>query len=236
MAAVYGNTPWDNKRELKKYGFLAAVVSVTMVAVMMFYAEDRGAELWTALFLTAGCVGFIGLICLRSNPMLWQQWFKKDTYLKQVAVEKQAVESLSTLPGNTFVFNHFIFELFRVEHLVLSDRGIFVLYKINHPGELTVDGNQLIAGTRSLESAISNIWRVCHLINIVIRKTFKVEMMPTPVFLVPKHNGMIDGFDGISIMDLSQFHDVFNALKPDSVDSRFLQGLAGTVRTRYIAG
>ncbi len=235
MATVYGNSPWQNKRELKKYIFLATVVSITMVSVMMIFSEDRASEVGTALFLAICCVAFLGLIFLRSNSMVWQQLFKKEAFKEHVVRETQVSDSLSTLGGHTYLFNHFIFELFRVEHLVLSERGVFVIQKIKPSGPFKIEGNRLYSGDKTLESATSNIWRVCHLINIVIRKTFKAELMPTPVFLVSELESNIESFDGISIMDLSQFHHLFESLNAGSVDSKILESFAALIKSRYLS-
>ncbi len=44
-------------------------------------------------------------------------------------MKKLVIDELSKLDDNYFIINDFSFELFHVEHLVVSDKGMFVVSK-----------------------------------------------------------------------------------------------------------
>lgn len=235
MATIEGNHIWEYKQELKKYAFLAVVVSITMSSVMIFYSNNIASELGTVVVLTLCCAGFIGLICFRSNPMIWKRYFQKELFASAVKRETEVTESLAALDENTFVFNNFIFELFRIEHLVISSQGLFIIHKLSNDNALHVTNNSLFAGNHSLESDTSNLWRACHLINIVLKKTFKEEILPTPILLTSNEAEPMKKFDGISIMNLAEFHQRMNKSKTEPINPVLIKSFAGMVKNRYLS-
>ena len=83
-----------------------------------------------------------------------------------------------SLDDNYFIFHDMTFELFHIENLVISTRGIFVVAKIREKEPLHVENDVLYAGDTPLDTLTGNVWRICHLINIVYKKTYKEEIMP----------------------------------------------------------
>ena len=233
MAYVFGYPKQKPlKQDLITLGILLAVPAV--VISMMF---DASGDLATEL-ATAGSVGGALMLLLlfayaRMNPKSLQRVFKPQAYQRSLARDKAVVDNLAALDDTHFVFNDIIFELFGVEHMVVSEGGIRVIGKVASEDGLRVDNNTLFAGDKSLETLTGNTWRVCHLVNIVLKKWFEVYYMPQPVLVTPrKDQSKIRDFDGIAIVSSDELPGLFSnggqALKPEAAT-----GFAKFVKERY---
>lgn len=234
MAKVLGKLEKKGlKQDLVPLGILLAVPFV--VVSMMF---DSSNETITEL-MTVGTVGAVLTLLLvfvyaRINPRSFQRIFQPAAYERCLSMDKIVGSSLEQLDDNYHVFNNFIFELCGVEHLVVSKRGIFVIAKVTREGELRVKDNVLFAGDNPLETLTGNTWRICHLVNIILKKWFKIDYMPQPV-LVSFNNkpSTVCDYDRMAIVAPTELNALIQE-RCREIEPEIAYGFATFVRERYV--
>ncbi len=201
------------------------LVFVTVIGIILYFSEGWMEDIRTmAAILTVMAVFIIGG-SIKANPMAWKSVFKRPEFQKLLRLDRMVADELAKLDDDHFVIHDFRFELFHVENLVISPRGIFVVHKIPHGGPLAVKDDMLYAGDRCLEKNTSNLWRICHLVHIVFRKGYREDCMPEPILVLPESASVeLDAFKGISIVGLEGLReriarDGRKALGPDLVRS-----------------
>lgn len=233
MAHVFGYPERKPlKQDLITLGILLAV-PVVVFSMMFDGSGDLAAELATAGSVGGALTILLGFAYARLNPKSVQRVFRPKAFEESLARDKAVVDTLATLDDGHFVFNDIIFELFGVEHMVISSGGVRIVGKITDGDELRVEKNTLFAGENSLEALTANTWRVCHLVNIVLKKWFGVDYMPQPVLVTPREDqSKIRDFDGIAIVDnqtlTGVFHNGQQALEPEVA-----AGFAKFIKERY---
>ena len=96
--------------------------------------------------------------------------------------------------------------------------------------------NTLFAGDVSLETLTARLWRVCHLLNIIISKGFnELEVMPVPV-LVTTEGGQpsMTEYKGISITSLDNLNDLITKKLKFKVPREEAEGFAVYLKQRYM--
>lgn len=234
MAYVFGKLERKSlKEDLIPLAILLAVPCV--VVTMMF---DGGNDTITEL-VTVGTVGaaltlLLVFVYARINPRSFQRIFQPAVFERCLSMDKSVWRNLEQLGDSYYVFNNFIFELCGVEHLVISPNGIWVIGKITREGELRVKSDVLFAGDRPLETLTGNIWRVCHLINIILKKWFKTDYMPQPVLVafgnIPT---TITNYDSMAIVAPTGLN-TFIAKSSGELEAETAYGFANFVRDRYV--
>ncbi|MBA7545719.1 hypothetical protein ES705_38091 [subsurface metagenome] len=143
-------------------------------------------------------------------------------------------DSLAELDDSHFIFHDITFELFHIENLVISPRGIFVIGKIMHGGDLRVQNNILFAGGNPLGKTTGDIWRVCHLVNIVMKKGFKTEVMPKPILISPgSQTPSVTQYDGITIIPLRRLNGTVEGQKGQDIKEKLVHSFAYYIKKRY---
>jgi hypothetical protein len=184
-----------------------------------------------------GVVLFVSVIVsLKLNPLGWKKVFRRSEYERLLKSEKLVIDELSKLDDNYFIINDFSFELFHVEHLVVSDKGMFVVSKNPYAGELNVANGALYSGDQSLDSVTSSLWRVCHLINIIIRKGFNnLEIMPKPVLVLPEESkSKMKDFNGIAVAGIDELNGLITSRIRFSIEREHAEGFAVFIKQRYL--
>lgn len=236
MAYVEGN-PEDRagKTMLKHAGFIA-IITFTIMGLLLIGSDDWRSELYRNLVI-GGVVLFIStIVSLKLNPLGWKKVFRRSEYERLLKNEKLVIDELSKLDDNYFVINDFSFELFHVEHLVVSDKGMFVISKNPYAGELNVANGALYSGDQSLDSVTSSLWRVCHLINIIIRKGFNnLEIMPKPVLVLPgESKSEMKDFNGIAVAGIDELNGLITSRIRFSIEREHAEGFAVFIKQRYL--
>lgn len=233
MAYVFGYPEQKPlKQDLITLGILLAV-PVVVISIMFDPSGDLATELAAAGSVGGALALLLVFAYARMNSKSLQRVFKPQAYQRSMARDKAVVDSLSTLDDGHFVFNDIIFELFGVEHMVISESGVRIIGKVGHDDDLWVENNALFAGDKSLETLTGNTWRVCHLVNIVLKKWFEVDYMPHPILVTPcSGQSKIRDFDGISIVGNEELATLFDD-KGQVIPSEVAAGFAKFVKERY---
>lgn len=231
MAIVIGRSA---QKPLRKELLTLMLLLASPVLVAALMLEWTGGN--DSLAMAAGVGAALLLLTLaaywRLNPLVMQRVFRPATFRRHIAGHKAVIDSLSRLDDNCVVFNNLIIELFSVEHLVVSARGIFVISKVRQKEPLRVVDNILFAGGKRLERLTGNTWRLCHLLAIVLKKWFKIDHLPQPVLVVDHHQGGPDEYDGIAIVTDRELPDYIRRSKP-VLTAETAGGLVHFLKRRY---
>ena len=236
MAYIEGHPDQrKDKSLLRHFGFLL-VSSITLVALMLLFSDNWQSELSTIFLIASVIILLVIVVSMKVNPQGWKKILNRADYELVRTQERKVIESLSELDDSYFVLNNFIFELFNVEHLVISENGIFVIGRVKSSEELSIVNETLFAGDRSLETLTARVWRLCHLINIIIKKGFKdAEIMPKPVLVVPDAQQVAIGeFNEIAITDLKGLKKLLSGKLRFEVDRDLAEGFALFMKQRYM--
>lgn len=236
MAYIKGNPVDGLKQTITRHLFLMATVAVALSGLMLAVSENPRGELAAIAAITLACTGFIAVVACRSNPLALTLLFNPARYNKAATEEESVIGHLERLSDRCYVFNGLTVELFRIDHLVISPWGIFVMGRVRKEGELRMTHGTLHAGTASLDNLCTNTWRVCHLLNIVIRKGWGEEVMPFPV-IVPHnaHPTELTTVDGMAIVASGHLTRHIEAGRDEALSDVLVDSVAAYILKRYTA-
>ncbi|TKB05846.1 hypothetical protein [Desulforhopalus sp. IMCC35007] len=234
MANVFGKIERKGlKQDLVPLGILLAVPFV-VVSIMFDSGNDTMTELMTIGTVGAALTLLLVFVYARINPRSFQRIFQPAAYERCLSMDKSVIGVLGQLDDTYHVFNNFIFELCGVEHLVVSKRGIFVISKVTHKGELRIKNNVLFADDKPLETLTGNTWRICHLVNIILKKWFKIDYLPQPVLVSFNNNpSTLCDYDRMAIVAPTEL-PVLIKERCRELDPEIAYGFANFIRDRYV--
>lgn len=236
MAYIENKVANEKGNPVIKHLMLVLLAGITLTGGMYFFSENREAELSTILMV----VLIIGVLTIfvskRLNPMAWKKLLNRADYEGLAAQEKKVEDTLSALDDSYFIFSNFSFELFHIDHLVVSENGFFVLGRVPFADDLNVKNNTLYAGDNSLETITAGVWRVCHLVNIIIDKGFDgLDIMPVPVLVVPDgYKVAIKEFNGIAVTTISDLNDLLTGKLKFRINKEHAEGFAVYIKQGYM--
>jgi len=169
MAYVEGYPGGKTRDVAAKHIGLIAVVAATVAGLMIYFSGDWKAELPSIVTVTAIILALVAFVSSKVNPAGWKSIFRRSALERELEQDRMIADSLAQLDDSYFIFHDITFELFHIGHLVISPRGVFAIGKIAHSETLHVKNNVLFAGDSPLDKTTRDIWRVCHLVNIVIK-------------------------------------------------------------------
>ncbi len=217
----------------KHWGFIG-IVAIMLIGIMAYFSEDWQAELPSILFTVSIVLAIIVFVSLKVNPMGWRKLIRRSSFDRMLKLDRIVADQLAQLDDSHFIFHDITFELFHVENLVISPRGIFVIGKIGEEGQLQIKDKSLYAGDELLDKLTGNVWRVCHLINIVINKGFKETIMPKPVLVVPEAVSVaVKNFEGITITTLERLNEFIETQKDGAISQELVERFAFYIKKRY---
>ncbi len=216
----------------KKYGFLMTIVAVTLFTLLTVYSDEN--NLVACLIATLACVLVLGFVFTRSHPYIFRQFFDKKAFHFAMAREEKCIKVLETFDDETFIFNNIIFELFRIEHLVICPGGIFVIHKIGTGMHLQVQNKELFDGNSPLITVSNTLWRVCHLIHIVLKKGFKIECMPMPLIVAMDSKKLaLTDYNGIKIVPLTELSGLIASHPAGGLSLEMVHCIAVMIKNKY---
>ena len=233
MAYVFGYPEIKPlKQDLITLGILLTL-PIIVVGLMWDGSEGAGTGLATAGPVGGALTLLLLVAYARLKPKSLQRLFRPQAFRRALARDRAVVDNLAGLDNDHFVFNDIVFELFGVEHMVVSEGGIKIIGKVAGEEDLRVENNTLYSGDKPLETLMGNAWRTCHLVNIILKKWFEVDHMPQPVLVTSKSGqSRIRDFDGIAIVSNDELAGLFKGgekvLSPEVAS-----GFARFVRERY---
>ncbi|MBN2180041.1 MAG: hypothetical protein JW743_11510 [Deltaproteobacteria bacterium] len=217
----------------KHWGFIV-IVTVMLVGIMAYLSKDWRAELPSIIFTVSIILAIVIFVFFKVNPMGWRKLLMRSSFDRMLRLDRMVADILSQLDDTHFIFHDITFELFHIENLVISPRGIFVISKIGNEGQLQIKDKSLYAGGELLDKLTGNVWRVCHLINIVIDKGFKEKIMPKPVLVVPEAGSVaVKNFEGITITTLDKLNEFIETQKDSKISQELVERFAFYIKKRY---
>lgn len=210
------------------------LVFAAVIGIVLYFSEGWLEDIRTTAAIVAVLALFIIGGFIKANPMVWKLIFKRPEFERLLRQDRMVADELAKLDDDHFVIHDFRFELFHVEHLVISPRGIFVVHKIPHGEPLGVKNDLLYAGERCMEKNTSNLWRICHLIHIVFQKGYKEDCMPEPILVSPEAGSVEPGeFKGISIVGLSGLRERIARDKQEVIGPDLVRSFAVFIKSKY---
>jgi len=236
MAFIENKVANEKGNPVLKHFMLVLLSGLTLVGGMYFFPGEREAEL-SAILMVVLIIGVLTIfVSKRLNPMAWKKLLNRAEFEELAAQEKKVEDSLSQLDDSYFIFSNFSFELFHIDHLVVSENGFFVLGRVPFADDLNVKNNTLFAGDNSLETITARVWRVCHLVNIIISKSFDgLDIMPVPVLVVPDaYKVSMKEFNGIAITTMSDLNNLLTKKLKFKINKEHAEGFAVYMKQRYM--
>lgn len=236
MAYIENKVSNEKGNPVVKHLFLVLLSAATLMGGMYFFSDNREVEFSTIVMVVLIMGVLTIFISKRLYPMGWTKLLNRAEYDKIMAQDKNVNDALVQLDDSYFIFSNFIFELFQIDHLIISENGYFVIGRIPYSEELNIKNNNLFAGDISLETLTTRVWRVCHLINIIIRKSFdEMEVMPVPILVAPdSYNVSIKEFNDISITTVSDLNNLITKKLKFKINKEHAEGFAVYLKQKYM--
>jgi hypothetical protein len=234
MAYIEGYPAQNSSKSLKRH---LAFMAIVMIAITGFMSDSS--QSWIEQ-ITSSSVPLIIILAImlyvsfKVNPVAWKRIINKQAYLMNLEQDSQIADMLLKLDDTHYILHNLTFELFQINFLVISPSGIFVIDKTKSGGPLEIRENILFQNDRTMETLTGNLWRLCHLINIVLKKGYEVDVMPQPVLVIPgtEHPG-VNNYDGISIVIPSELTPLIGERKKGVLKPEVAQGFAFYIKERY---
>jgi hypothetical protein len=236
MAFIEGH-PQDKikKSMISQMGF-SLIAGLALLVMMIVFSDDWRKDL-TAISTIVGVIGVVMILVLyKLNPLAWKKIFNRAGFEKDMGQEIKVIDKLKELDDSFFIINDFSFELFHVEHLVVSEKGVFVISKIRESGILKITDGDLCVGDKSLETLTGRVWRISHLINLIVKKGFNnAEIMPQPVLVLPDVSySPVKEYNGIRIAGIDELNSLVTGSIKTRVEKKLAEGFAYFMKQRYM--
>lgn len=236
MAYIENKLANEKGSPVLKHLMLIILSGFTLVGGMYFFKGNNETDI-SSILIVVLIIGVLTIfVSKRLNPMSWKKILNRKDFEEIMLQEKKVNDKLVELDDSYFIFCNFIFELFYIDHLVVSENGLFLIGRVPFAEELNIKNKTLFAGDNSLETITSRMWRVCHLLNIIINKGFDgLEIMPVPILVVPDaYKVAINDFNGIAITTLGDLNNLIANKLKFSIQKDHAEGFAVYLKERYM--
>ena len=129
MAYTEGHPGKNIDQKTKKHLGFMLIVTVCLMGSMLAYSANWREDISSILLATLVIVVIMGFVSIRLNRLGWKKIFNRSDFDLVMKHENRVIDKLNELDDRYFVLNDFTFELFHVEHLVVSENGIFIIGK-----------------------------------------------------------------------------------------------------------
>jgi len=234
MAYIEGYPPQQSARSIVKHiGFMMIVLSVIIVFLLDFSSNWLG-QLVSSVVPIMIILSLMLYVSFKVNPTEWKRLVRRQAYLRSAELDRAIADEILKLDDEHFILHDFVFELFHIEFIIVSRGGIFVLGKTEKTGPLEVRDGILFQGGRTLETLTGNLWRVCNLVNIVLKKGYQIDVMPQPVLVVPEALDLtVSSYDDIAVVKPSGIVPLVRSRKRDALSAEIAQGFSYYLKQRY---
>jgi hypothetical protein len=234
MAYIEGYPEQNGTKSLVRHLAFMAIVMIAIIGFMFDTPEKWMEQLSSSAVPLIIILAIMLYVSFKVNPKGWSRVINKQSYLKNLQQDSQIAEMLLKLDDTHFILHNITFELFQINFLVISPSGIFVIDKSKGSGPLEVRDNILFQNGRTMETLTGNLWRLCHLINIVLKKGYQVDVMPHPVLVIPDTEHLeVNNHEGISIVTPSGLTQLIGETRKEILRPEIAQGFAFYVKERY---
>ncbi len=234
MAYIEGFPPQDISRSLLRHLAFMAIVMIATVGFMIDFSKDWFEQLSSSSVPLIIILAIMLYVSFKVNPKGWKLMLNKQDYLESLRQDSMIAEQLLKLDDSHYIIHNITFELFHIEFLVIAPKGIFLIEKAKGSGDLEIRDNILFQGGRTIETLTGNLWRLCHLVNIVLKKGYQVDVMPQPVLVIPDVERLdVKTYDDISIVTPTELMSLIRDQKKEVLTTEISQGFAFYIKDRY---
>lgn len=219
---------------LKKQAGLLGVIALTFMGMMALGSGNLRADSFPIVLTSLAMVLFFSLVAMKKNPLIWLKLFRRAEFERANARNQQFRETLGALGDDCHVFQGIVLEFFRIDFLIVSPHGIFVIKPLDRTaGDRVTKGGPDVDYSDLLDKDASRLWRLCHMINMLIKKGYKANIMPAPVLVdMDGSAGLPREYRGIVILgqDTVVRHIEASGMQ---MAPEMAQGFAGFINARY---
>lgn len=234
MAHIVGEQKQSTRRVPSTHLFLLIVVAMALIGFMLHPADSWRDNILSMLGTVVVILVIVGFALNKVDPMAWKQIFQRQEYERLVRADRSIFDQLQSLNNHYFILHDFNFELLHVDFLVLGPQGIFVISKTTSPEKLRVEDKILMAGTVSLQKQTGSLWRICHLVSMVIKKGYDIDIMPKPILVAADaHEVAVTEYDGISIVTPDSLVEEMSKHTDETMPLEQVHGFAAYLEKRY---
>ncbi|MGE5283436.1 MAG: nuclease-related domain-containing protein [Actinomycetota bacterium] len=143
------------------------------------------------------------------------------------AVAEEAVDSpLGELPAEFFVVNDFVSESGKIDHIVISTKGIFILDTKSHKGVVTCEGEMLERDGKPFEEDfIKQAWAEAYSIRDHLTEKGVCNLRPQPVIVFTEADVQVkEKVRGVKIIGIKDLHAFLKGL-PNWMSGRLSNGI-----------
>ncbi|HOO46623.1 MAG TPA: hypothetical protein PLM29_10370 [Deltaproteobacteria bacterium] len=234
MAYIEGFPVQDSYRSIVRH---LAFMAIVMIAIIGFTHDSSGTWSEQTASIAVPLVIILSIMLFVSykvNPKGWKLLLNKQEYLKNLRQDGEIAEQLLKLDDTHYIIHNITFELFHIEFLVIAPTGVFLIDKAKGSGPLEIRDAILFQNGRTMETLTGNLWRLCHLVNIILKKGYKVDIMPQPVLVIPDTDHLdIKTHDGIRIVTPSELTGLIGGIRKEVLTPEISQGFAFYIKERY---
>lgn len=236
MAYIEGYPGRYDALRTKRHLWLILIASATLAGLTAWSAlEDSQSVMDKGWAVLGVIVLLMTVVSLKLNAKGWKKFLTPARYKQELVGDTEVADHLAQLDDAHFIMHDFTFEFFHVHNLILSTQGIFVVHRLPSEARLSVHNGTLFAGQDSLESLVSRMWRICHLLNIIIHKGFNLQIMPQPILVCAKgRKPEIGTFDSIHILPLNELDKEICYAREKSMQEEEAASIAAYIARRYL--
>ena len=236
MAYIEGKTMTEiTDASVRRLAILA--LSGALVVLLVFLFSPKRWTTFSGVTLAAVLGFFIAFIFFKMDPHAWKRIFDGKSYEHLCELDRQVIESLARLDDSFLVLINISIELFHIEYLVISRRGIHLLAKIEEAGPMRCDNGIPMAGEHTLEKELARLWRICHFLNILLKKTFKADVLPRPVLIVSGTGTLIvENCAEASVASCENILSVIGKSTVPPLPDEVAENFAYFIKKRYVPG
>ncbi|MCU0843513.1 MAG: hypothetical protein MUC76_01140 [Spirochaetes bacterium] len=209
-------------------------LSGALVVLLVFlFSTTRWTAFSTMTLAVVLCL-LIAFIYLKMDPYAWKRIFDRQGYERLRELDRRVIESLRRLDDTHLVLANTTVELFHIEYLVISRRGVYLLSKIEGTGATACENGIPRVGDHSLEKEVALLWRTCHFLGILMKKTYQVDVLPRPVLVLSDTGTFImDNCAEITMASCESIPSVITRQSGPPLPEGAAENFAYFIKTRY---
>lgn len=234
MAYMEGNLLNSDGNADKKRLAILSFSCILLIALIVYFSGLREVN-FSIIGFAALLFLFFAVTYFKLFPMAWTLLFNKHEYDRILEMDKSIIKILMELDDSYFILANITMELFHVEYLIVSGRGIFVIARAKQTDDILLKDGVMVADAPSLDKITSGLWRICHFLNIVIKKSFKVDLMPQPVVVLAEAGAVPSKIiDDLIVCTLPDLKNIIHSSMTTPLPDGIAENLAYLLKTRYV--
>lgn len=235
MAYIEGKMMAENAGAGAKRLAILSLSGALVVLLVFLLPATRWTVFSTVTLAVVLCL-IIAYMYFRMDPYAWKRIFDRPGYERLRELDRRVIESLRRLDDSCLVLVNTTVELFNIEYLVVSQKGIYLLSKIGETGTVGCENGIPRVGGNSLENEVALLWRTCHFLGILLKKKYHIDLLPHPVLVSPDSGSFImDNCAEITIASCESVPSVIRRPSGSPLPDGVAENFAYFIKTRYMS-